>query len=230
MTGPWPWIIACLGAYLAGSIPFGLLIGLSKGVDIRTKGSGNIGATNLGRVLGRRWGTLGFVLDVLKGVLPVLLAGWWLGLLGEASPAPGRAWGWMAIAACAILGHMFSVFLRFKGGKGVATGLGAMLGLWPHLTIPGALAGVVWIVSMKVCRIVSLSSCIAALSLPVWVLALRALWSATFDPNLAFAPVWPFVVGAALLSALVIYRHRANIARLRAGTEPRVGQGQSKAN
>jgi len=130
-------------AYLIGSIPIGLLFASRRGVDIRKHGSGNIGATNVGRVLGRNWGWLCFVLDVLKGLLPVLGTGAWLGLLGEeARITPLSLLLWLAVGVTAILGHMFSIFIGFRGGKGVATGFGALLGIHPILTWPvlGAIA------------------------------------------------------------------------------------------
>ena len=125
--------VLILLAYLLGSVPFGLLIGLTHGVDIRNRGSGNIGATNLGRILGRKWGYLGFVLDVGKGLVPAWYAGSYLcrsyGLGARSELTPAAQLVWLAVAAAAILGHMFPVYLRFRGGKGVATSLGVVLGM-----------------------------------------------------------------------------------------------------
>lgn len=220
------WLIACALAYLAGSIPFGLLIGLSRGIDIREHGSKNIGATNAGRVLGRTWGAVCFVLDLLKGLLPVLGAGAWFGLLNGTSPAALMAWAWIGVAACTIAGHMFPVWIGFKGGKGVATSAGALAGLWPALTIPVIVAALVWFVVVKRTGYVSLGSMVAAATVPV-AAALRPVVFAVSEgragESLArLIEAWPFIAMSVLLAALVIVKHRANIARLRAGTESRV--------
>jgi acyl-phosphate glycerol 3-phosphate acyltransferase len=134
------WLSLLILSFLSGSIPFGLLIARARGVDIRRHGSGNIGATNVWRVLGRGPGLLCFALDVLKGLAPTLGAAWTTGLLGpRALPGPidaRSAWLWLVVMALAILGHMFSPWVGFRGGKGVATGLGALLGVWPFLTAP----------------------------------------------------------------------------------------------
>lgn len=214
-------------AYLAGSVPFGFLIARARGPDIRQHGSGNIGATNVGRVLGKKWGRICLVLDILKGVVPVLAAGAAMGMIGgagagEGGPEARGFWGsaddwlWLGVAAAAVLGHMFPVWLRLKGGKGVATGLGAMLGVFPVLTAAGAVALVAWLVSARLTRYVSVSSCVAAVALPAAVLVER--WA---------APGWgangAHLVVASGLAALVIWRHRGNLQRLAAGTEPRIG-------
>ena len=124
------WYIAVLVVYLVGAIPFGLLIGLSRGVDIRQSGSGNIGATNLGRAVGRTWGLVGFLLDVAKGAVPVLAIGAYFGWLGEASLSTGQVTQWLVIAMAAMAGHIFPIYLKFKGGKGVATGFDALNAPW----------------------------------------------------------------------------------------------------
>ncbi|MBX3358427.1 MAG: glycerol-3-phosphate 1-O-acyltransferase PlsY [Phycisphaeraceae bacterium] len=210
----WP-----LLSYLAGSIPFGLLIGLARGIDIRKHGSGNIGATNAGRVLGRRIGLLCFALDVLKGFGPTLAFGLYSGSAGRFALAP-EAWAWwLAVAAAAVLGHVFPVWLGFKGGKGVATGFGAMLGVFPLLTIAGALSMIVWIVSARVTRYVSVSSCLAAASLPAWTVVTGLAASRGTIEGVQ----WPCAGAALLLGVLVIWTHRGNLARVRAGTEPKIG-------
>ena len=121
-------------AYLLGSVPFGLIVGKSRGVDPRSSGSGNIGATNVGRLLGRKFFALVFTLDLLKGLLPMLAAAY---VLREVEPDRRTYVLWLLVGVAAIAGHMFSVFLGFKGGKGVATSTGVLLGLWPYYTIPG---------------------------------------------------------------------------------------------
>ena len=129
-----PWVPFVLLAYLCGSIPMGLCIGFSRGMDIRTQGSRNIGATNCGRVLGRPWGVLCFILDVLKGLGPVLGAGLVLGYAGRSDLGSSEAWQWLCIAAAAVLGHVFPVWLKFQGGKGVATSVGMMIAQRVHTT------------------------------------------------------------------------------------------------
>ena len=118
----WFWWTAIAVSFACGSTPFGVMIARSRGVDIRKEGSGNPGATNVGRVLGRRFGIACFLLDALKGATPVLLAGWLSGVIGRDAGeiAPAAAWGWMSVAVAAILGHCFSPFLGFRGGTGVA--------------------------------------------------------------------------------------------------------------
>ena len=207
-----------IGAYFLGAVPVGVLVARAKGVDILKVGSGNIGATNVWRVMGRGPGLLCFVLDVLKGLVPVLIAGWWMGLLGGHQIAPRQAWLWLAVMAAPILGHMFTPFAGFKGGKGVATGLGAMLGLYPYLTFPALGVFAVWIAAAAVWRYVSLASCVAALSLPALVFAFA------WGTGRAGAPgMVPFYICTGILGALVVIRHSANIRRLIAGTENRIG-------
>jgi len=211
------WTIAILGGYTLGSVPFGFLIARARGIDIRQHGSRNIGATNVGRVLGRRWGALCFALDMLKGAAAVALAGWLTGTLGEAhAPAP-EAWLWLGVAIAAVAGHMFTIFLRFKGGKGVATGFGALVAMWPHLTLPALVALVVWLVTLRTTRFVSVSSCVAAVSLPLSVAAQCVARGG------AWAESSPFLIVTAALGALVIWKHRGNLRRVAKGTEPKVG-------
>lgn len=214
----WPWMAWVVVAYLCGSIPFGLLIGFARGVDVRQAGSGNLGTTNVGRVLGRKWGILCFALDVLKGLLPVLAAGLALGYVGAARLQPQEAWRWLAVATAAVLGHVFPVWLAFKGGKGVATGLGVMLGFWPVLTLPGLAAAATWVIVVKLSRYVSLASMAAAVSLPIYLLIMAPLTGLVADSR----P--PFLLVTSFMALLVILRHRSNIARLLAGTENKVGK------
>ncbi len=200
-------------AYLIGSIPFGYLIGRFKGIDIRTQGSGNIGATNVGRVLGRRWGMLAFALDVLKGLIPTLVGGMWIKSTVVALTAGGYGL-WLLIAMVTILGHVFPIFLRFKGGKGVATALGAVMGIYPDLTWPGLVAFLIWAVVTSRTRYVSAGSLAAAVAFPILVCALHPLIS-----DQPLLTQWPIVAFSIALTLLVIIRHRANIRRLRQGTE-----------
>lgn len=222
MTDPTRWLISITGAYLLGSIPFGLLIGLARGVDVRQHGSKNIGATNVGRVLGRRWGFFCFGLDFLKGFVPMLLAGWWMGVLGNRDAAASESWWWLGVAAGALLGHVFPLYLKFKGGKGVATGFGAMLGAWPGMSFAALAALVVWIIAVKLWKMVSVASCLAAVMLPVSIVVLQLVgWPRPRGGD--WGPSVPYLVVACLLAVLVIWKHRANLARVRAGTESRIG-------
>lgn len=229
------WAMGIMGAYVVGSIPFGVLIGRARGIDIRRHGSKNIGATNVTRVLGRRLGLLAFALDVSKGALPVIVVGWAAGVLGgrPASTDPqvpviatAQMWLWLAVACSAVFGHMCSPFLGFRGGKGVATGFGAMVAMWEVLTIPALGAIVVWYGVLRFTKYVSVASMTAACALPVGYLfsvlprdALERPLSQSLEQVEAGLP--PLVVTSAM-AALVIYMHRGNIARLRRGEEPKV--------
>ncbi|HNB59236.1 MAG TPA: glycerol-3-phosphate 1-O-acyltransferase PlsY [Phycisphaerales bacterium] len=225
------------GAYLVGSVPFGLLIArfLAPGgpIDIRRHGSGNIGATNVWRVLGPRLGLLCFALDFLKGLVPTLVGGLLLGAVNNPGASAELLLGWLGVATACILGHLFPVWLRFKGGKGVATSFGAMLGVFPVLTIAVLGSAVVWGLSARLTRMVGISSCLAAIALPLFVLAQRwapASWRQAIagEEAGAAAPVlWPYLLLSALLAALVISKHRGNIARTIAGTERRIGQRET---
>ena len=208
-----------VGAYLIGSIPFGVIVARFHGVDLRTHGSGNIGATNVGRVVGHKWGYLCFVLDTLKGLLPVLAAGAYL-RGGEALPPAERQAVWLAVAFAAIAGHVFSVYLKFRGGKGVATSLGVLLGFFPYFTWAGLAALAVWIVVVLVWRYVSLASIAAAAAFPLLFVGVC---------RLAGWPVlrlWPLLAFAVAMAALVILRHRTNITRLLTGTENRISRSR----
>ena len=146
-------------AYLVGSIPFGLMVGKFKGVDPRTAGSGNIGATNVGRLLGKKFFAMVFLLDLLKGLLPMIAAG---RVLQGTAPDAKVYLLWLLVGFAAIVGHMFSLFLGFKGGKGVATSAGVILGLFPYFTIPGVIALAAWYVALKVGGYISAASVVAA--------------------------------------------------------------------
>ncbi len=213
-----PWWI---GAHVLGAIPIGFLLARSKGVDIRKHGSGNIGATNVWRVLGPRLGALCFALDVLKGLLPVLGAGLFNGATATL-PEPMAALCWLGVAAAAILGHMFPFWLAFKGGKGVATGFGALLGIWPIMTAAAGGALIVWLISAKLTKYVGISSCFAAVSMPLWVGL--AGWGLVGEREGLFWRIWPYWLAAVMLAAVVIYKHRGNIRRTLDGTERRIGE------
>jgi len=200
-----------VGAYLLGSIPFGLLAGRLRGVDLRSHGSGNIGATNALRVLGKPVGYTVFALDFLKGFVPVALAFW---LVAPEDFEPGSLPGVVA-GVCVILGHNFPVWLGFRGGKGIASSGGVILGLFPWPVFPFALVS--WGVVFAAVRYVSVASLAAALALPVGVTVFYFLGGTD----------WLQLLGAVLMWALATWRHRGNIQRLMAGTEPRF-QGKKR--
>lgn len=200
-----PWLLIAVGSYLIGSIPFGYLAGRLCGIDIRTKGSGNIGATNVLRVLGKKWGYAVFLLDFLKAWLPVKLAlGWGIALMVHPASAPGALAG-----LCVLLGHSFPVWLGFKGGKGIASSAGVMVGLFSLAVFLVCLG--MWLLLFTVTRYVSIASIVAAVSLPVAVGILVFLHRAD----------WLGFTVSVVMAFLAIWRHRSNIVRLRAGTEPR---------
>ena len=206
-----PWIWHAIG-FACGSVPFAYLLGRLGGVDVRLAGSGNPGASNLGRLLGRRWGVGCFVLDVLKGAVPVAAAAAFDLRLG-AGLGIAAATAWVGVAAAAVLGHVFTPWLGFRGGKGVATGLGATLGLWPVVTGPAVLAFGVWAAVAKTSGYVGLASVVAALTL----VPLTALSAWVLGLPLGEAAV--FVGLVAVVAAVVVVRHRGNLARIRRGEE-----------
>jgi glycerol-3-phosphate acyltransferase PlsY len=214
-------IIAIIGAYLLGSIPFGIIIAKAHGKDLRSIGSGNIGATNVSRALGRKWGYFCFLLDVLKGFIPMIA------MMPFASPISVQTpqekiiilFLWLAVGCAAILGHVFPIYIRFKGGKGVATSFGIALGLWPYYTISAVIAILIWLAVLILWKYISLSSIVAAVSFPVALIALIII-----RPDWQFSTLWPLLIPAFAIPVLVILRHRENIKRLLAGTESKVLQ------
>lgn len=197
-------IAAVLISYLVGSIPTAYIFGkLYKGIDIRQHGSGNIGATNVFRVLGKGPGTFVLIVDIIKGILPVVLLPTFLGL-SEIYPK-------LLMAVGAVCGHNWTVFLNFKGGKGIATSLGVLIGLM--ITIPGLrlvvlLTLLVWVILFLSTAIVSISSIIAAIFLPIMML----LTNQPFEITLL----------GAVFCIFVVVRHRPNIQRLLLGQESKV--------
>lgn len=195
------WLIP-IAAYLLGSIPFGyLIVKMGSGSDVRGAGSGNIGATNVTRVAGKAAGLATLVLDIGKGYLAVWLAMRW---------SHGNIRWMMAAAVAVVLGHTFSCWLRFRGGKGVATGLGVFLAVAWQAVLAALL---VWLVVVAFWRYVSLGSVVAAAALPILVYLFYAPGHA---PPLAVS------FGSVAVAIIVIFKHRENIARLIAGTERRL--------
>lgn len=209
-------IVLIIFSYLIGSISFALLISKMHGVDLRKIGSGNLGATNLSRACGKKWAYICFALDVLKGFIPVVAAN--LFIIPD-SPKPADMGVWLAIGASAILGHIFPFYLGFKGGKGVATSFGVVLGIWPYYTIVGIIAFILWALVVLTWKYISLGSVIAAAIFPLIMILLT-----TFIPSWHFANLWPLIVAAAILCSLVIYLHHTNIKRMIEGTEHKVMQ------
>lgn len=196
-----------LGAYLLGSIPFGyLIVKLREGRDIRAAGSGNIGAANVTRTAGKGAGVLTLLLDAAKGYAAVWLAAWFTD--GAVGPMVGAA-------LAAIVGHMFTIFLKFKGGKGVATGVGAFLPIsW--IAVVGALG--VWIIAVAAFRYVSLGSMLASLSLPILIYFLYDVPPNGSQPGAHMVTL----LGALAAAALIVLKHHENIRRLIAGREPKL--------
>ena len=188
-----------LAAYLLGSIPNGLLIARLKGVDLQKVGSGNIGATNVFRCVGKGWGIAAFVLDAVKGFVPAFF---FPRLLESAPP-----WLGLACGVAAVAGHNWPVWLKFKGGKGVSTSAGMLLGIAPAAVGVGF---AVFALTVALTRFVSLGSILAAIAVPA-----AYLWMNGADNRLLASAL-------VVMGALVIFKHRANVGRLLRGTEPRI--------
>ena len=198
-TEPALWL---LGAYLVGGIPFGFLIGRARGVDVRTVGSKNIGATNVFRTVGKKWGLLAFACDVLKGLVPTLLA---------KRLAADPSWLPLAVGVACVAGHMLTPYMKFRGGKGVATAFGMLIGLVPGLV--GA-AFALFAAVFACSHYISLGSCTAAVFLMV------AVWFPVLGT--AGRGDLPQCILVSLVAAFVVFKHRANIGRLLSGTESKI--------
>ena len=196
-----------LGSYLLGSIPFGYVAGKIRGIDIRKIGSGNIGATNVVRVLGKRYGYSVFVLDFLKGFGAVKIS---MSIATDARPewASPEIFGIFA-AIASVIGHSFPVWLKFRGGKGVATSAGALFGLIPLAALIGVL---IWVLIFWFTRYVSVASVVAAATLPLVILIMTRL-NQIHGNSLFYSSLG--------LAAVVMWRHRSNFSRLMHGSEPR---------
>ncbi len=207
------YVIVALGAYLLGSIPSGYIAGLCRGVDLRKEGSGNIGATNALRVLGKKWGYAVFVADLLKGAVAVRAAFFAVYFIWPQHAVTAG----IISAACVMLGHIFPVWLGFQGGKGIATAGGIIIGLFP---VPVFIFGLaVWLVLFFTTRYVSVASIGAAVSLPTSSAVMMLFgWCD-----------WRLVVIALAMCILSIWRHKPNIERLLAGTEKRFEKKRTAA-
>ena len=193
------WLI---GAYLIGAIPFGFLIGKMRGVDVRTVGSKNIGATNVFRTVGKKWGLLAFFCDVMKGFLPALLAS---SLVPHPSSLP------LCVAIACVVGHMLTPYMRFKGGKGVATAFGALIALMPATV---GMAFALFAVVFACSHYISLSSCTAATALAI------AVWIPFVD-HAGYHDL-PLCILVSLIAAFIVWKHRSNIGRLVRGEENKI--------
>jgi acyl-phosphate glycerol 3-phosphate acyltransferase len=195
-------VVLMIVAYILGSIPNALWIGkVFKGIDVREHGSKNTGSTNAARVLGAKLGILTLILDISKGAIPTLIAT----MLLDSSISV------ILVGICAILGHSFSIFMKFKGGKAVATTVGVFIVL-----VPGAilLAAVIFFLVFGITRYVSLSSMIGAISLPIWIVL--------FYKNI------PLTIFGMIIAILIIVRHKSNIQRLLNGTESKFSINKKK--
>ena len=205
-------LITLFFAYLAGSLPTGFLVARAMRVDITQVGSGNIGATNVFRVLGKGPGALVLIVDLLKGALAVLVAP-----MLAAAMTPTDSLALPALAALgAVLGHNYTCWLGFKGGKGVATSAGAMAALIPPAF---GVTVITWLLVFFLSRYVSMASIAAALILPV-----AKIFTVSGPTR------WPLVAFTSALAALAVWRHRANIERLKAGTEHRINKSKLSAS
>ena len=194
----WEWVLYFIGAYVLGSIPFGQIISRKvASIDITARGSGNIGATNVARELGMKWGIVTLLLDMVKGLVPVLISMKHGGEGGSFSFI-----GPSVVGLCALVGHQFSCFRRFNGGKGVATALGVYLALSPLSTV---LALILFVLIVAKCSFVSLASMVAALSIPILFF--------TFGMSGAS------IIVSAIMALLICLKHHENIGRLIKGEE-----------
>jgi len=191
-------LLVLVGCYLLGAIPFGVLVGkVARGIDIREFGSGNIGASNVLRTLGVGPALLVFVLDTAKGTAAVVAC----------RALKMEPWIVVMGGVLSIVGHSFSVFLRFRGGKGVATSLGMIIGLNPMIA---GIAFGLWLVIVGLTRIISVGSMLAAISVPAMMFA--------WEKHVEYQAI------AVMAATLILVKHRSNVKRLLAGTEPRIGQ------
>ena len=194
------WLIA---AYLIGAIPFGFLIGKIRGVDVRTVGSKNIGATNVFRTVGKKWGLLAFFCDVMKGLVPTLAAKM---LYAETMPEMP-----ILVGITCVVGHMLTPYMKFKGGKGVATAFGALIALMPATV---GIAFAIFALTFACSNYISLGSCVAATSLAVMV------WIPFLD-HAGYKDL-PLCILVTLIAAFIVWKHRSNIGRLVRGEENKI--------
>ena len=195
------WVSWIFGAYLIGAIPFGFLIGKMRGVDVRTVGSRNIGATNVFRTVGKKWGLLAFFCDVMKGFIPTLLA-------SSSVPHPSLP---LCVGIATVVGHMLTPYMKFRGGKGVATAFGMLIALLPATV---GIAFAIFALTFACSNYISLGSCVAATSLAVMV------WIPFLD-HAGYRDL-PLSILVTLIAAFIVWKHRSNIGRLVRGNENKI--------
>ena len=205
------------GAYLIGSIPVGVLLARQRGIELRSVGSGNVGATNVGRALGRRWGLVCLVLDIAKGLVPTAAAGLVV-TAGDVELTAARVGVWVIVGLATVLGHVFPVTLGWQGGKGVATSIGVGLGLFPYFSYPMAAAVVCYLLVRGLTGYVSLGSLMLAVTFPAWFVGF-AWWR-----GWSMTVCWPLLVVAIAVGLLIVARHRDNLVRLLRGQEHRASK------
>ncbi|MBW8002771.1 MAG: glycerol-3-phosphate 1-O-acyltransferase PlsY [Planctomycetes bacterium] len=213
-------VILIIASYLLGSISFAVIIAKAHGKDLRQIGSGNVGATNLSRAVGKKWGYFCFCLDVLKGFLPMFVGG----RIISAPPGVLELFLWLIVGIAAVLGHIFPLYLKFKGGKGVATSFGIALGLWPYYTICAGVTFLAWIIVVLKWRYISLGSIVGSIVFPVSLIILTIA-----KPDWDFVHLWPLVLASVGIPVMVILRHCENIKRISAGTENKVFSKEASA-
>ena len=211
--------ILIIAAYLTGSIPFAMIIAKAYGKDLRKIGSGNIGATNLSRAVGKKWACLCFILDTAKGLIPMLI----VSKIISSPPTTTELLLSLLVGCAAIAGHIFPVYIKFKGGKGVATSFGVAMGLWPYYSFCALIAMACWISSVLIWRYISLASIIAAVSFPI---ALITILNKTWQ----FQNLWPLFIAAIIIPLMVIIRHRENVIRIIKGQEHKAFSKKNKDN
>ena len=202
--------ILIIAAYLIGAIPFAMIIAKAYGKDLRKIGSGNIGTTNLSRAVGKKWGYVCFILDTTKGLIPMVIAS----KIISSPPTTTELILSLVVGCAAVTGHIFPIYIKFKGGKGVATSFGVAMGLWPYYTICALIAMTCWISSVLLWRYISLASIIAAISFPMALTTITIL-----NKNWLFQNLWPLFIVAIIIPLMVIIKHRENVIRIIKGKE-----------
>ena len=204
--------IIFIASYLFGSIPWAFIIGKANGIDIRKCGSGNVGATNVTRTVGKYWGKLCFACDLLKGVIPVVLVAQLAKIFFHDATNATINYGCMLAAFGAISGHVWTIFLKFKGGKGISTSAGVLLALAPA---PVLAALIFWIIVFKSSKMVSLASICAAALLPI----VAIVFNATLKQHVFFVTSTPILIFLVVIAVIAIAKHHSNIKRIINGTE-----------
>jgi len=206
-------IILIIAAYLLGSVPFAMIIAKAHGKDLRKIGSGNIGATNLSRAVGKKWAYFCFILDAAKGLIPMLIASKFI----SSQPTTTELLLSLVVGCAAIAGHIFPIYIKFKGGKGVATSFGVAMGLWPYYTTCAIIAMVCWLSCVFIWRYISLASIIAAIVFPITLTTITIL-----NKSWQFQNLWPLFIAAIAIPLMVIFKHRENAIRIIKGNEHKV--------